>query len=71
VTETENETDISGGESGSDILPEDPNLLIQNNNSNSGHAQPISFIPHPSYESLARKMYDDRMSKDPVLNNHK
>jgi hypothetical protein len=67
--ESETDTDISGGASESDIIPEHSNLLIQNNNS--GGARAVDFIPHPSDESLARKTYDDRMDKDSVLSNHK
>jgi hypothetical protein len=70
-SETENETDISGGESGSDILPEIPFQAIQDNNSNSSHAQPRDFLPHPSDESLVRKMLDNQNSKDPVLSRFK
>jgi hypothetical protein len=54
-SETENET--TGGGSESDILPEVPFQVVQDNNSSSSHAQPISFTPHPSDVSLVRKAY--------------
>jgi hypothetical protein len=68
--ESEDETDTATeGASESEILSEDPNLLIQNNNS--GHAQPRDFIPHPSDESRVRKMLDNQMDKDGVLTHFK
>jgi hypothetical protein len=65
--ESETDADISGGASESDILPEDPNLLIQNKNSSSNRsiARPReNFVPGlPSDESLVRKMIDNQMKK--------
>jgi hypothetical protein len=69
-SDSETETDeTTGGGSESDILPEVPFQAVQDNNS--GHAQPIDFIPHQSDESLARQIDDKRNSKDVVLNRFK
>jgi hypothetical protein len=58
-TETETDTDATCA-SESDIIPEDPNASVQNNNN--------TFIPRePSDASRARKIFDDRNKKDPVL----
>jgi hypothetical protein len=66
--ESEDETDTATeGASESEILPEDSNLLIQNNNS--GGARPVSFTPHPSDQSLVRKMLNNQNKKDPSLRN--
>jgi hypothetical protein len=64
-TENESATECA---SESEILTEDPNLLIQNNN-NKVASRSKDFIPHQSDESLARKLQDDRNKKDPSLKN--
>jgi hypothetical protein len=62
----EGETDTATA-SESDIIPEDPNLLIQNNNSSSNIsiAPPKpNFVPKPPSEgNLPRKAMDDQMTK--------
>jgi hypothetical protein len=66
--------DESGGESEtgtataseSDILPEDPNALIQNNNSSSNRsvARPVDFIPRQKTEgNLLRTAMNNQMNK--------
>jgi hypothetical protein len=74
--ESEDETDTATeGASESEILPEDPNLLIQNNNSNSnlGIARPNpNFVPGPPSEGqLLRRAVDHQMDKDGVLSHFK
>jgi hypothetical protein len=62
-SETETANDTTGGESESDIIPEDPNRAVQDNNNNSGHAQPRDYVPKPPTEGkLLRKAMDDQMN---------
>jgi hypothetical protein len=65
--ETETQTD---GESSNEILPEDPNLLIQNNNSGVPRPRDVTSRP-PSIDEMTRREEYNIMSEDNVLNNHK
>jgi hypothetical protein len=66
--ETDNET--TGAESSNEILPEDPNLLIQNNNS--GGARSVNVTSKPlDIKQMARREEYRIMNEDSVLNNNK
>jgi hypothetical protein len=61
--ETETESATEGESHASNIFPEDPNLLIQNNNSNISIARPkANFVPKERTEgNLLRTVVDHQM----------
>jgi hypothetical protein len=67
-SETETDTDISGGESASDILPEDLFQAVQNNNS-SAASRSLGYTPKPKSEAkLLRKAEDEAMDIESITN---
>jgi hypothetical protein len=67
-SETENETDISGGESSTEILPEDLSQTVQDNN-NISIARPREFVPkQKSAVKLLREAENEAMDIERITN---
>jgi hypothetical protein len=69
-SEDDTNDETTGGESSNEILPEDSNLLIQNNNS--GNPRPVNVTSRPlDINQMARREEYNIMTGDSVLNNNK